>query len=84
MATWQFDLHLLPRTPLTDLYSVRPEFVRGEMFDSVAWWDGHQPPADFESVLGTGMPRGTSWDPAVVTWGTDKGDRVMWCAMARR
>jgi hypothetical protein len=76
VATWQFDLHLIPRERVAENAGPEPSFLGRDVFDSVQWWEFHQPPEDFQVGLTELLTPLPSWSPSVALWGTDEGDRI--------
>lgn len=37
MAVWQYDVYLIPRTKLEDLYDEIPDHLDTEIFEEVEW-----------------------------------------------
>src|SRR5215510_9529961 len=76
MATWQFDLHLLPRPKIIERYSGLPAQLSDEELYMVDWWSGVALPTDYESILGSFLPKYTSWDKGASTWGDEQSDFI--------
>ena len=63
MATWQFDLEMVPQG-LAAIPIDEP-------------WADVEPPPDWEALVANVLPAATSWDPVHLrTWGTDDGHRL--------
>ncbi len=71
MATWQFDLHLLPEAEVGD----RSQLSARE-FDSGGWWWRHQPPEDYAAQLDRVLPETRSWLDELRVWGSEDRDRI--------
>jgi hypothetical protein len=76
MATWQFDLHLLPRSKIIERYSKIPAQLSDEEFTTMDWWSGVALPADYESILGSFLPKYISWNKNASTWGSEDSDLI--------
>jgi hypothetical protein len=76
MATWQFDLHLLPRSKIIEEYSCIPEQLSAEDFSAVDWWAGTALLADYESILESFLPKYASWNKNSSTWGDEDSDLI--------
>jgi hypothetical protein len=69
MASWQFDVHVVPRE------SASEDRIAGPIDDWSAW-RGRQPDDHFLEQLGVLLPEAKSWDDASRTWGQEEGTRV--------
>src|SRR5262249_24262508 len=76
MATWQYDIYLLPRSKVLDLYPDIPAKIDREEFDSVLWWDTAQLSQDYQHILDSFLPRFLSWNKEAKSWGSDEGNLV--------
>jgi hypothetical protein len=76
MATWQFDFYLLPRSKIIERYSSVPPHVSAEEFAAMDWWSGVTLLADYDSMLGSFLPKYTSWNKDASTWGDEKSDSI--------
>lgn len=76
MATWQFDLHLLPRSKIIERYSKAPAQLGDEEFTAMDWWSGVALPVGYDSVLESFLPKYTSWSKDASTWGDENSDLI--------
>jgi hypothetical protein len=76
MATWQFDLHLLPRSKIIGRYACVPARLSETEFYTMDWWSGVILPIDYESLLGPFLPRYTSWSKDISCWGAEGSDLI--------
>ncbi len=76
MASWQFDIDLLPRSKVLELYSAMPESIELEVYENTEWCDGFRLPEDFKEVLDNCLPRNKAWLRDTLEWGTAEGHRV--------
>jgi len=76
MATWQFDLYLLPRSALQARFGAVPSTVDEETFGEGDWWLDQPSPIDLPSEVARLLPENQSWVKGLRTWGTEDGDRV--------
>ena len=61
MATWQFDLYLVPRA------------VGAFREDA---WSKVQPASGWDTMLQERLPRGSSWHEMLSVWGSDDSNRI--------
>jgi len=76
MATWQFTLHLIPRTSLALLFPAGiPDSLGPEIFVSTEWWTA---PLwqDYESQISSFLKEGKSWSESIRMWGDEDSDRL--------
>lgn len=76
MATWQFDLHLLPAVVISDLYRGIPLAIPRADFDSRKWWPGTAAPTNLGAELNKLLPPLTSWNSSLEQWGDEDGNRI--------
>lgn len=76
MATWQFDLYLLPRAALHARCGAVPSTVDEETFGEGDWWLDQSLPIDLPSEVTRLLPESQPWMQDMRTWGTEDGDRV--------
>jgi len=76
MAIWQFDLHLLPRPNIIERYSSVPSQLSDKEFFTVNWWSGVALPTDYEPMLGSFLPKYTSWHKDISSWGAEDSDLI--------
>ena len=73
MATWQFDIHLLPKAGA--LKHAQGDHIRIDEVDSEEWWRGTDKSAlriDLSELLSSAP----SWHDDIERWGTEDGDRI--------
>jgi hypothetical protein len=76
MATWQFDLYIVPREKLVEVAGVTAQRISQQQFEQTEWWEGASLPPHYVQVLTTLLPRAESWSPGVEIWGTEDGNRI--------
>ena len=76
MAAWQFDLHLIPRLKLLEVFTSIPDTIKRDVFDSVLWWGDFQPPTDYRSFISTFLDEDASWSKEILAWGDRDDNRV--------
>ena len=77
MATWQYDIQLIPKSSLLEVYQNIPSYLTFEDYDKKDWWDGKLLPSDFESRIEECLPIwNRSWSPSSKAWGWEQGDRI--------
>ena len=72
MATWQFDLYLVPQGKVPR----GTQRVRAEDFESEDWWRGYTLPQESLDAATNGLTRLAQWTPAIQSWGADDGNRL--------
>ena len=76
MASWQYDLHLVPRLMLMKTFGHIPDSLEPEVFDSIDWWADNQPPADYQEVASSLLNESASWNINLRVWGEGDGNRL--------
>jgi hypothetical protein len=76
MATWQFDLHLVPRKTLQQCFEGIPQNISPEYFDKVDWWDLHQPKQNFRNTISLFLSEYKTWNEFLLSWGSEEGNRI--------
>ncbi|MCP9494193.1 MAG: hypothetical protein MSG64_07040 [Pyrinomonadaceae bacterium MAG19_C2-C3] len=76
MAIWQYDLHLIPRKAIEDLFSTVPPSLARKTFDEVAWWKNYQPVFDYESEIGSFLSPREFWSDEAKAWGEEDGTSI--------
>jgi hypothetical protein len=76
MATWQYPIHLIPRSRLIQLFGSVPAKLDSQTFDSVEWWQNIKFPKEAESFLDSFLPRGTHWSEKALLWGDNESDHI--------
>ena len=74
MATWQFDLHLIPRAKLIELYGEVPVDLNRATLDRHEWWSGEA--YDYDEALNVFLNESTSWSEQIRNWGDEQGNCV--------
>jgi hypothetical protein len=76
MATWQFDIDLLPRKQLVTMFGAVPTVLSEDLLDAAASWKEQLLPADWGSRISKFLPEAQSWSPQIRMWGEEDGDRL--------
>lgn len=76
MATWQFDLHLVPSGNLIAAVGASTERITEDQFDQIAWWNGVELPNTLEYALNTILPPAEAWAAGIEAWGAEDGNRL--------
>ena len=76
MATWQFDLHMVPRRKLAAGGVRPPAHISAETFDTTEWWQGETLPADYDALIASFLPPRSSWHVDLRSWGEEDGNRI--------
>jgi hypothetical protein len=76
MATWQFDLHLLPADAVKRICGEVPPTISQELFDSAEWWEGTVIQESAKQALSGLLSQTNSWSLDIQTWGEEDGNRV--------
>lgn len=77
MATWQFDLHLIPRSKLVELFGTVPTHLDQKSFDELLWWENQGCSIDdMELSLGSFLRPRRSRTADIKCWGDEDGDCV--------
>ena len=76
MATWQFDIDLVPRKQLLDMFGEMPSILNEGMLDAATIWREQQLPTDCESRISKLLPQDQSWSPQIRMWGEEDGNRI--------
>lgn len=76
MATWQYSLHLIPRRAVEEIYPTVPLSLSREAFDEVEWWQQHQPPPNFTSLIEPFLAPRQHWSDMTRAWGVESGDSI--------
>jgi hypothetical protein len=85
MATWQFDVHLIPRCKLQQVFGFIPHMLDKEAFDATNWWQNVALPTHYRELLSALVPFNASvpFDASscedIELWGDMEGDRVEVC-----
>lgn len=74
MATWQFDLHLIPRAKLIELYGEVPADLDRDTLDRHEWWTGES--VAYDEALNAFLNESTSWSEHFRNWGDEDGNCV--------
>lgn len=77
MATWQFDLHLVPRPYAIREFDRAATQIRQDQFHDVDWWAKSNVDADeLRRLFSFLLPNTSSWSAQIEKWGTEDGDRI--------
>lgn len=76
MATWQYDLYVIPRARAVELFETVPEHMDRELVDRIDWWQGHHLPDNYKSIINTLLPARESWNENSEAWGEEDGDSL--------
>lgn len=76
MATWQFDLYLVPTCKLMARRAELPTRIGVDELQTADWWEGERLPDDYKAFLDAFMPRRSTWSPAMLGWGIEDGNRI--------
>jgi hypothetical protein len=76
MATWQFDVHLIPRAELLNIFGFLPAKIDKESFNARNWWHNTKLPNGYREILSSFVPVGSSWCEDIELWGDEEGDRI--------
>ena len=77
MATWQFDLFVIPRNRIQQLGCA--EKLDADCYDQHEWWDSSVSPQDVSERIDMVLKRGSSWSRDILMWGTEDGNRINLC-----
>lgn len=75
MATWQYDLQLIPRAKLVELFGEVSPRLDSETYEVTDWWSG-QVCAGYDEVLARFLKEGGSWSEEIRNWGDEQGDFI--------
>lgn len=75
MATWQYDLQLIPRSVLVGVFGSVPNQLDSDTFNDTDWWSEHACP-DYEAALGSLLKESESWSAGMRNWGDDDGNFI--------
>jgi len=76
MALWQYDIYLIPRQRIGELYSRVPEHIGIEVYEQVDWWRGYRPQEDYQALVDHCLSRNKPWLPNCLEWGTEDTNRI--------
>lgn len=76
MAIWQYDIYLVPRTRLEDLYDEIPDHMGIEIFEEVEWWRGHRVTDEDKESIGRCLALNENALPGCLEWGTEDSNRI--------
>ena len=79
MATWQYDLLLIPRLKLLKQYGSIPLQMRAEDYEQQEWWIDVSVPDDLEIRLSDICKPLSSWSDSARSWGAEDGNRIDVC-----
>jgi hypothetical protein len=76
MALRQFDISLIPRKKIEELYSQVPERIDIEVYEQVDWWKGYRLQEDYQALVDHCLSRNKPWLPHCLEWGTEDTNRI--------
>lgn len=76
MALWQYDVYLIPRQRIGELYSQVPERLDTEVYEQVDWWKGYRLQEDYQALLDHCLSRNKPWLPNCLEWGEADTNRI--------
>ena len=76
MATWQFDMYLLPRAKLMERFGGMPEYLGPDLFNSIGWGEGHQTRSNLAQFINPFVSPCPSWSVDIQMWGDEDGNRI--------
>lgn len=76
MASWQYDLYLLPRKNLSKSALMATLNIRQELLDSLISWQNTEMPNDYQLFLDSCLQRYKSWDNTSLSWGSEEGNFI--------
>lgn len=76
MATWQFDLYLIPIGRLVRADGGLPARIDVGELRSSDWWLEQSLPADYQARLDVFLPRRPTWTHELIGWGAESSNRV--------
>lgn len=74
MATWQYDLFIIPRKKIEQLGCSGS--ISEELYDQTQWWKDSATPQDVASRIDEVLDKGSSWSNSLLTWGVEDGNRI--------
>jgi hypothetical protein len=76
MATWQYDIHFIPRGIVDEQPDLARALVASEELDTSPWWIHYDHVQGLVEALSTLLPATVSWSDSIQMWGTYDGDRI--------
>src|SRR3712207_611956 len=76
MATWQFDLHLIPQKKIQDLYGIIPSQIDNNVDEIKESWIGYWPHKNYDNFLNSYLEEVETWSTDIRIWGEEIGNRV--------
>ena len=76
MATWQFDIALVPIAALAADPDLLAKSVTADGIESGPWWSEYREESDLEDKLNQILPKGKSWHDDLSVWGDEEGNRI--------
>lgn len=76
MATWQFDIHLVPSCRVVGDSAPGKETASSELKDFSVAWKGFSMANDLILALSRLLPKSDSWTSEIDTWGQAEGHRI--------
>ena len=79
MATWQFQIELIPRQWAEESNFDVEALYDSEGHDSSTAWENYSSPIDLEQLVSEILPKNESWHSDLKVWGkTDSNDIQVW------
>lgn len=76
MATWQYEIMLLPSWTNDQRWTAINESVMPDDFDFASLWERYERKEALRASLSLLLPPGNSWAPEIQVWGEADGDRI--------
>lgn len=77
MAVWQYDLEIVPKDRVVNLFGTIPQHLSKDEFESCQWWQDIKLTPDLASVVASLLPVFPSpWLESARAWGSDDGNRI--------
>lgn len=76
MASWQFDLHLLPRIGAERRYGTLPAAIPLESIGDEEFWRGVSLTSALRTQISQMLPPLKSWTADIECWGYEDGNRI--------
>lgn len=75
MATWQYEIYLLPSWSTDEQWDDRA-IIMSDEFDATPLWKRYDRKEELLDSLSQILPAATSWTPEIAIWGSHDGDRI--------
>ncbi len=76
MATWQFNIELIPKKWVEDSNFDVAKLYDEEGHDTSLAWQDNQPKKNYEEVLSAVLSKGKSWSENLSLWGNEKTNDI--------